>query len=62
MRGTLTCDPSSQTYFSSVECNQTCFGAIPASCAASDGSSGGGGSDGGGADGGGEGSASDGGG
>ena len=58
-RGTLTCDSSSQDYFSSVECNQTCFGAIPATCAASDGSSGGGG---GGSGGGGEGGGGDGGG
>ena len=52
-RGTLICDASSQTYFSSVECDQTCSGAIPVNCGASDGSSGGGGDGSGGGDGGG---------
>ena len=60
--GTLTCDDSSQTYFSSVQCNQTCFGPIPESCGASDGSSGGDGGGGSGGDGGEGGSGGDGGG
>ena len=30
--GTLTCDATSQDWFSSVECGQTCSGAIPGSC------------------------------
>ena len=30
--GTLICNDTSQAYFSNVQCNQTCSGAIPGSC------------------------------
>jgi parallel beta-helix repeat protein len=33
--GTLTCDSTSGTFFSTVQCGQTCSGAIPGSCVSS---------------------------